>query len=217
MNHRNGTNAVVSARRADARQRDLLVLDALWCLAPTPETAGVTRTASVRCLALSTGMSIATVSRALKSLQADGRIRCVRRGKGNYATVFRLLSLPARDQTQWLFTRTNLGITTQLVWQVLSESWQSTLVISQLADCSPSTTRRALRILLSTGLIEGSTKSLTASGRNTIWRKFGKQEPIALAGFLGIAEQEKRLQKAVNRDRWEFRLRGYGFSHGKPI
>ncbi len=156
-------------QRMDARGRDDLVLAALINLPSEPETAGPTRTASLRELAKSTGLTHHAVGRALRALESHNRVRRIYKGKDHYADRYKILDWRVKPTEPGVFARWALGPSASRIYKYVSSEWQTTRSLAEAAGISRESARRELRKLQSACLIAGTNKSNPGSNRSTIW------------------------------------------------
>lgn len=192
--------------RSDVAANNAAVLSAMIKLAPDWETCGPSRTASLRDLVASTGLSIATVSRTIDRLIADKRIIRRTAGKGAYADRFEVRDFTVVDAPMGLFAKYGLGPSAGLVWHCLGDEWSSVRDIGQHCGAHPTTVRRALKALASACLAEGRNESNPTSPINTRWRRCQTCEgPEAFMARAGILEANQALGKQISQQRHAYR------------
>jgi DNA-binding transcriptional regulator YhcF (GntR family) len=175
-------------------------------LAPDWKTCGPSRTASVRDLVASTGLSISTVSRAIARLILEKRIVRRTAGKGSYADVYEVLDFTVVDAPAGLFARYGLGASAGKVWNHLGGEWVSVADLSRNCGAHPTTIRRALKALASACLAEGKNQSNPTSVINTRWRRCQTCEsPDAFMVRSGISQINEDVGKLIALQRSEFR------------
>lgn len=166
------------AMRVDAKARAKLVLAAL----STRESSAGIVTMSVRDIAIKTGISRGSVSRALTRLITEGSIQRIKCSSHTaHASRYRILNQnESTIAPSFLWSHHGFGSTAALVFMVLNcGALMSVKEIAEQIGCSTTTARNALHRLHSAGLVDGINLKDDRNPRKTHWRSNHDSKDLA--------------------------------------